>query len=157
MQNVAMTISELEIGDCDELSSLILSDPLDYRRNFTPFSFQIDDLKERINNSQKDRYWGIRYGKELIGFFMLRGFDEGYERPSYGVYISKRFANHGLSKLALRFALSWCRLNQVPSIMLKVHPDNIYARHTYEKAGFKFLEVCPMIGHDIFEKELEIS
>ena len=29
---------------------------------------------------------------------MLRGFDEGFEVPSYGVWISKKFSDMGLAK-----------------------------------------------------------
>jgi len=152
-----MTISKISVEDCDDLSRLILSDPLEYRRFFTPFSFQTDDLVKRIKNTDKDRYWGIWFEKELIGFFMLRGFDEGFECPAYGVYISKRFANHGLSKLAIQFAFTWCQLNQTPSLMLKVHPENSYARKTYEKVGFILISKSPDGGDDIFEKILEIS
>jgi RimJ/RimL family protein N-acetyltransferase len=86
---------------------------------------------------------------------MLRGFDGGHERPSFGVYVSERFANHGLGTLALQYVLSWCRLNKIASIMLKVHPENQHARHIYEQTGFEFTEVCSRTGHDVFEKRWE--
>ncbi len=83
---------------------------------------------------------------------MLRGFDVGFERPSFGVYIAERFAGNGLATLAVQYALSWCRIHRISAVMLKVHPANQYARKVYEKAGFQFLEVCPQTGHDILEK-----
>jgi RimJ/RimL family protein N-acetyltransferase len=91
-------------------------------------------------------------GRCWLAFFMLRGFDDGFERPSFGVYIAEAFANRGLAKLALQYALVWCRLNHVAAVMLKVHPENHYARRVYEQAGFRFTEVCPRTGHDILEK-----
>ena len=36
---------------------------------------------------------------------MLRGFDEGYEIPSYGVWISSKYANKGLAKLTLQYSI----------------------------------------------------
>ena len=82
---------------------------------------------------------------------MLRGFDEGYQRPSFGVYIDQQYANKGLSKLALDYCISWCRLHDTPALMLKVHPDNLFAIRAYQKAGFGFVEVCPRTGHHLME------
>lgn len=136
-----------------ELSQMVFADPPDYRQHFTPFSFEAKALNERLKAVQKDQYWGINYADKLVCFFMLRGFDEGYKRPSFGVYVAKPFTNKGLGKLAIQYALSWCRLNNITAVMLKVHPHNTYARHTYQQAGFKFLAVCSKTGHDIFEKQ----
>jgi RimJ/RimL family protein N-acetyltransferase len=83
---------------------------------------------------------------------MLRGWDEGFDRPSFGVYIAEEFSRRGLSKLALQYALSWCRLNDVSAVMTKVHPDNTSAQLVYEQAGFEFIGMCPEIGHRILEK-----
>ncbi len=88
---------------------------------------------------------------------MLRGFDDGYTRPSFGVYIAERYTQRGLATLALHHALSWCRWNQIPAVMLKVHPDNRYARQTYERAGFQIVEPCPRTGHLILEKRWHID
>ncbi len=148
-----IVISDLTADHSSELSQMLLSERPEYSQYFTPFSsYEASALARRLEAAQRDRYWGIRCGEELAGFFMLRGFDEGYERPSFGVYIAERFANHGLAKLAVQYALSWCRLNKIPAIMLKAHPENPYARRAYEQAGFKFIQVCPKTGHDMFEK-----
>ncbi|RKY92335.1 MAG: hypothetical protein DRQ13_10485 [Ignavibacteriae bacterium] len=74
---------------------------------------------------------------ELVGFYMLRGFDEGFEVPSYGVWISDKFSGLGLSKLTLQHAITFCKVNDLKIIMLKVHPKNIIAKSIYEAFGFK--------------------
>ena len=38
--------------------------------------------------------------------------------------------------------------------MLKVHPDNITAKHIYEKHGFKQTGIDPKIHHLIYHKDL---
>jgi RimJ/RimL family protein N-acetyltransferase len=104
---------------------------------FTPFSFEEDSIKKIINNAVNDKYFGIFINDELIGFYMLRGFDEGFEVPSYGVWISDKFSGLGLSKLTLQHAITFCKINNIKKIMLKVHPENIIAKSIYEAFGFK--------------------
>ena len=140
-----------------ELSDAFLACDRDYCRFFTPFAVDNNSLYQRLADCKQDRYWGIRSGDDLVGFFMLRGFDEGYSVPSFGVFVTQKFANKGFAKLALHFCLSWCISNQLPSLMLKVHPDNKFARGMYTRAGFQHREVCPQTGHEVLEKSLEIK
>lgn len=138
--------------DSKRLSMLPVNSDTDYGKYFIPFSNGNKGLKDALQSARDDRYWGIWFGKELAGFFMLRGFDEGYLRPSFGVFISQTFSNRGLSSLALDYAMSWCRLNGISSMILKIHPDHKYAARVYEKAGFRFVEVCQRTGHSVMEK-----
>jgi RimJ/RimL family protein N-acetyltransferase len=155
VQNRQISIFELAAHDSQELSQMLLCGRSGYGQYFHPFSFARDDLNANLSAAEQDRYWGIRCGETLAGFFMLRGWDEGFDRPSFGVYISESFSGRGLSKLALQYALSWCRLNGVSAVMLKVYPDNIHARRVYEQEGFEFLGICPETGHRILEKRLD--
>ena len=74
---------------------------------------------------------------ELVGFYMLSGFGERYEVPSNGVWLSDKFSGLGLSKLTLQHAITFCKVNGLKKIMLKVHPENIIAKNIYESFGFK--------------------
>lgn len=149
LQDIA--IFRLRSEHASELSVSLLADPDDYRQYFIPFSFESDSLHQRLESARQDRYWGVRCGDVLAGFFMLRGFDEGYKRPAYGVYITQSFAGKGLASLTLRYCISWCRINNVEALMLKVHPDNTPARTIYEREGFRFLEIDPRTGHHVME------
>lgn len=149
-----LQIQPLDAADAEELSRLILRDSSTYRTHFTPFAFDVESLTQRLAAARQDQYWGVRIGKTLAGFFMLRGFEEGYRRPAFGVYIGEHFAGSGLAALALHYALSWCRLHDVSSVMLKVHPENSTACHVYERAGFAFESVCPKTKHHILVKVL---
>jgi RimJ/RimL family protein N-acetyltransferase len=147
-----IVITRLSPADSARLSKLLMSDDPVYGQYFLPFPINQESLEARLKATVNDRYWGLLFGDELVGFFMLRGFDEGYQRPSFGVYIARRFSRQGLSKLALEYSMNWCRLNGIHAMMLKVHPDNKYAGQGYEKAGFKFIEVCPRTGQNVMEK-----
>lgn len=148
---INLAIEQLTPEHSHLLSAMLVSQSPKYTQYFVPFSYDHQSIHERLANAQSDKYWGMWCNRELAGFFMLRGFDEGYMRPSYGVLISEPYANKGLAKLTLTHALSWCRLNQLEAIMLKVHPDNIYAKRAYEKMGFQHIEPCPRTGHLIME------
>jgi RimJ/RimL family protein N-acetyltransferase len=130
-------IRELQSDNAPTLSALILSAPKDHTKYFTPFSFEEDSIRKIINEAVNDKYFGIFIDDELVGFYMLRGFDEGYEVPSYGVWISEKFSGLGLSKLTLQHAITFCKVNSIKIIMLKVHPENIIAKNIYENFGFK--------------------
>jgi RimJ/RimL family protein N-acetyltransferase len=149
-----LDISPLRIADSVKVSQMLLSARPEYCRYFTPFSFDVKSFRHVLQSAKRDRYWRIRFAEEIAGFFMLRGFDSGYERPSFGVFIAEKFSNKGLSTLALQYSLSWCKLNNVSKVMLKVHPDNVYARRAYEGAGFELMEVLADTGQLLFEKRL---
>lgn len=147
-----LVITPITATDAEALSSLLCGDDEEYRQYFIPFPADPESLIERLRQVRQDRYWGLWFNQQLAGFFMLRGFDEGFMRPSFGVYIAKAYGNRGLSVLALDFSQSWCRLNNLAAMMLKVHPDNRFARQVYEKADFTCIESCPRTGHTVMEK-----
>lgn len=154
-----MTISSLEIkrlnsNHSEELTNLLQSSTPEYSQYFIPFSFDLETISKILSKAIKDQIYGIYVEDKLAGFYMLRGFDEGYSIPSYGVWISEKYSNKGLSTFTLQHAISLCKLNSIKKIMLKVHPDNIVAKHVYEKYGFKQTGIDPKIHHLIYHKDL---
>lgn len=145
-----LSIRPLLADDAGSLAALLAAEPADYVAHFHPFAFDAAAIRDRIAAASRDRYWALLAADQMAGFFMLRGFDAGYTRPAFGVYVASRHAGHGLARLALQFALAWCRLNAVASVMLKVHSENAAARRVYIEAGFKSDGICPNTGHEIF-------
>ena len=86
---------------------------------------------------------GFFWEGALIAFFMLRGWDEGYAIPAYGVTVDQRFRDKGLGRLTLEMSKTICRLRGVQRLMLKVHPENHAAKHLYEAVGFVQTGVDP--------------
>ncbi|MEQ1861199.1 MAG: GNAT family N-acetyltransferase [Chthoniobacteraceae bacterium] len=146
-----LSIRPLHAEDAETLAALFAAEPPDYLAHFHPFTFAAGPIRERITAAIHDRYWALIVDEELTGIFMLRGFDAGYTRPSFGVYVASRHAARGLARLALQFSLAWCRLNSVESVMLKVHPQNSAARRVYIDAGFISEGLCPNTGHEMFQ------
>lgn len=150
----ALEIKRLNINQSEELANLLQSADDNYSQYFIPFPFDLKTISEVLSKSIKDQVYGIYVEDNLVGFYMLRGFDEGYSVPSYGVWISEKYSNKGLSTFTLQHAISFCKLNSIKKIMLKVHPDNITAKHIYEKYGFKQTGIDPKIHHLIYHKDL---
>jgi RimJ/RimL family protein N-acetyltransferase len=154
MNPISLEIKRITSNQSDELSYLLSGSEKEYSYYFIPFSFDSETIRKVLSKVIKDQFYGIYIENELIGFYMLRGFDEGYEVPSYGVWISEKYSNKGLSTFTLNHAITFCKMNSIKKLMLKVHPDNIRAKHIYEKHGFKQTGVDPNIHHLIYYKDL---
>jgi len=59
-----------------------------------------------------------------------------------------------LSKLSLLFAIGWCKVNGLRTLMLKVHPENIVAKKIYEDTSFKAVGVDPKNDNLIMHRTL---
>jgi len=133
----SVEIKEIGFKQVAILVQALSNEKSEYLKYFTPFEFTVESITKIFSRAIKDKYYGIFVNEELAGFYMLRGMDEGYEIPSYGVWISSKFSNKGLSKLTLYHAFSFCKLNNLNTLMLKVHPENKVAKVLYESFGFK--------------------
>lgn len=147
-------ISPLNPADAGELSALLSSSRKEYSKHFIPFPFALVSVKNILSEKKLDRYFGLRLDDILVGFYMLRGFDKGYQIPSYGVWIAEEYSGRGLSKLTLQHAFAFCKLNGIKKLMLKVAPDNLAAKRIYEIFGFIYSDVDEKIGHLIYFKDL---
>ncbi|MCK4664985.1 MAG: GNAT family N-acetyltransferase [Bacteroidales bacterium] len=119
-----------------ELSSLMSNTDPEYSKYFIPFNYDMDSIKSILAKAKLDLYFGVFVQNIIVGMFMLRGFDEGYKTPAYGVWIAQEYSGLGLSKLTLQYVMSLCKLNNIKRIMLKVHPENSVAKTIYESYGF---------------------
>jgi RimJ/RimL family protein N-acetyltransferase len=147
-------IKKLSPESAVELSQLLQNENPEYIKYFIPFNFDVQTISKKLNSIKDDCYFGIFIENKIAGFYMLRGFDEGYKIPSYGVWISKKFSKMGLSKLTLQHAVSFCQLNRIKELMLKVHPDNLIAKKIYENFGFKQSGIDPQNSNLIYYKKL---
>ena len=150
----SIEIKELKLEHISILVQELSREKLEYLKYFIPFDFSLETFSEIITNAVKDKYFGIFVSKKIAGFYMLRGLDKGYKVPSYGVWISSRYSNKGLSKLTLFHAFSVCKLNNIVKLMLKVHPENEIARKLYESIGFKQTGFDEKNSNSIYHKDL---
>ncbi len=132
----ALIVRSLEVEDAAALSAMLRAQSQSYTRFFDPFNFDRETITSLLVKRSRDVFMGIYWQAELKGFFMLRGWDEGFDVPAYGVLIDERYSGYALAQLSLRMAKSICKLRGAKRMLLKVHPDNKAARTLYEEALF---------------------
>jgi len=108
---------------------------------FHPHPFD-DETAERIARDSimyRDLYYLVlSHNENIAGYFMLRGFDEGYEIPSFGVIVHPEFRRKGLGRATMEITINVCRTLKIKKLMLKVYDKNIAAKSLYDSFGFKF-------------------
>ena len=151
----SLEIKELTPEHASIFSKRLSEERDEYLKYFIPFAeYSEAYIRKTLSEKKIDKYFGLFVNDDIVGFYMLRGFDAGYEIPSYGVWISSKYSNKGLSTLTLYHAFSFCKLNNIKTLMLKVHPENTVAKKLYEKFGFVKVGIDEKIGHLIYHKSL---
>lgn len=131
-----LSIRPLGIDDAAALSSFLQSQATGYARFFRPFSFDFNTITDVLANGRQDVLMGMYWQEQMVGFFMLRGWDEGYDVPAFGILIDESYRGYGLEMLSLETAKIICRLRGASRMMIKMHPDNISAKGVARKTGF---------------------
>jgi perosamine synthetase len=95
------------------------------------------DLCARVG-SCRDRYYLGRYGGRVVAYSMLRGWDEGYAVPSFGVAVHPALRDAGLGQAMLAHAIAESRAAGASRLRLTVYRNNQRGVHVYRKFGFVF-------------------
>ncbi|MFN2481370.1 MAG: GNAT family N-acetyltransferase [Pyrinomonadaceae bacterium] len=123
-----ITIRPLLAEDARLVSALLRAQPPEYARFFYAFGFDEEEIARVLAARQLDVYSGMFWQGRLAGFFMLRGWDAGYEVPSFGVLVDQKFRGGRFMRLSLEIAKLVCRLSGATRLMAKIHPDNVSPR-----------------------------
>jgi ribosomal protein S18 acetylase RimI-like enzyme len=127
-----------DAGPLGDLFAELRADPDSV--HFHPHAFTREEARritQRIG-IRKDLYFAALTDHDVAGYGMLRGWDEGYSIPSFGVAVAIRYRGHGIGRRLLRYATSRARRRGATKMILKVHPENANAKHLYESEGFTF-------------------
>lgn len=105
---------------------------------FHPHPLTDEEAKKRVQYSGKDLYYVMTEGKRIVGYAMLRGWDEGYEVPSLGIVLHPSKRGMGLGELLVCFLHLTAKQRNCHKIRLKVYPENTAAIELYKKLGYHF-------------------
>lgn len=151
----SLIIRRLQIDDAATLSTWLRAQPLTYARFFRPFGYDEPAIADALARQGQDIFMGLFWQAQVVGFFMLRGWNEGYKVPAFGILIDEQYRGYGLEMAALDTAKVICRLRNVSRLMIKMHPDNISAKGVARKTGFVQTGVEAASGNLIYHCEIK--
>lgn len=147
--NKSLIIRELEPTDAGAVAALMRSQSSEYLRFFYAFSLEESAITQMLADSEKDIYSGVFWQSELVGVFFLRGWDAGYEIPSFGVLIDEKYRGKAFLNLTVDAAKLICKLSGINRYMVKIHPDNTPLKNV-QRMGFYQTGVEESTGNVIF-------
>jgi ribosomal protein S18 acetylase RimI-like enzyme len=103
---------------------------------FHPHVFTAEQAVKIAHYSGLDYYAAMFIDDRMVGYGLLRGWDEGYKIPSLGVVVSASYRGLGLGRLMINYLHSVARLRGVKTIMLKVYKSNEAAAQLYRRMGY---------------------
>lgn len=139
-----LTTNRLSEADADSLGrffELLAADP-ETTRFFHPHPLSkafAANLCAR-QSTCRDRYYVTSYHGQAVAYSMLRGWDEGYETPSFGGCTHPELRGAGLGQLLLAHAIAESRAARAGRLRLTVYKENVRAVHIYRKFGFVFTD-----------------
>ena len=147
------TIRELGVADAAAVSDLLRAQPREYARFFYAFGSGEGEIARILGARVRDVYSGVFWRGELAAVFMLRGWDAGYEVPSFGVLVDVKHRGRAFMRIALDVSKLICRLSGATRLMAKIHPDNISPRGA-RRLGFVQTGVEAETGNVVYHMEL---
>src|SRR2546423_8118918 len=102
---------------------------------FNPFPMTSETAKKIACLPRRDHYYGAFLDGRIIGLAMLRGWDEGYSVPSFGIIIDHRFQRLGMGSRMLDYTIDAGVQLGCSSIRLSVFASNQRAVHLYLSRG----------------------
>ena len=110
---------------------------------FHPFPLDAASARRIASEPRRDRYFAFWENEAVAGLGMLRGWDEGFADPSYGVVVDHRAQGRGLGRALTAHALAVAREEGCARVRLTVHADCTRTVQIYERAGFQRADALP--------------
>jgi ribosomal protein S18 acetylase RimI-like enzyme len=110
-------------------------------RVFRPHPLSAESARERAVYVGRDLYFILLDKNEdlkddVLGYGILRGWDEGYEIPSLGIAIRPDAQRQGLARLLMNFLHAAARRRGAKAVRLRVFPSNGAAVSLYRSLGY---------------------
>lgn len=105
-------------------------------RSFKPHPFTDEGVKERVSYKGKDFYCLLIDRSVVVGYGLLRGWDEGYEVPSLGVAVLPGLQGKGHGRSIMQYLHEEAGRRGAKRIRLRVKQDNAPAIRLYKDFGY---------------------
>jgi ribosomal-protein-alanine N-acetyltransferase len=104
--------------------------------SFDPFPLTADEAERIALQPRRDTYFVASLQGGLVAMSMLRGFDEGFEVPSFGIFVDHRHHGEGIGRQLTAWTVDEAGRRGYPSVRLSVYASNASALHLYRSLGF---------------------
>jgi [ribosomal protein S18]-alanine N-acetyltransferase len=105
---------------------------------FRPHPFSRETIEAILRTADRDAYYVLVSGSDVLGYGMLRGWDEGFAIPSLGIAVHPQARRAGLARMLMVFLHGVARWHGASKVRLRVREDNWQARRLYESMGYRF-------------------
>jgi ribosomal-protein-alanine N-acetyltransferase len=106
-------------------------------RNFNPFPLNEKSASFICKSGKQDCYYVTISDGQVVGFCMLRGWDEGFSIPSFGILVDQHWQNRGIGREMTEFAISEALRMNCKMLRLSVYKSNSKASKLYLSLGFQ--------------------
>jgi glycosyltransferase involved in cell wall biosynthesis/GNAT superfamily N-acetyltransferase len=117
-------------------------------RHFHPFELTPDRAEEIALHAGDDWYFGAFVRGKLVALSMLRGWNEGFDVPSFGIVVDREWHGRGIGSLLTDFTLDRAPWFGSEQVRLSVYASNERAHRMYSKRGFEEVERAPVGGDE---------
>lgn len=139
VDNHAYQVRRLDASDYSQLTSLFFDIKNDKNQiHFHPHPFDTQYAAHIAHYKGDDLYVGLFQDTNLIGYGLLRGWDEGFQIPSLGIYLKEQARGKGLSTFFMHELHQMASKASATTVRLKVYKDNLVALKLYQKLGYVF-------------------
>lgn len=104
---------------------------------FHPHPFTSKYARTLCESEGQDIYIFFLKNEEILGYGMLRGWDNGYKIPSLGIFIRKRYRGQGIAIQCMNLLHKKAIERKSTCIQLSVHKKNFIAIMLYKKCGYQ--------------------
>ncbi len=110
---------------------------------FHPFPLNSESARRICHEPRRDQYFAAWQETKITGMAMLRGWDEGFAVPSFGILVHRQSQGRGVGRALTEHALKRAQELRAPRVRLTVHQENTRAVALYEQTGFVRAEELP--------------
>jgi perosamine synthetase len=132
-----VVLRPLEPTDEDALAWLFeRNDTPETRRRFDPFPLTRETARDLCSHGGRDGYYVAEQDGRIVGLSMLRGLDEGWEVPSFGIMVDREWHGRGVGGRLTDYTIDRARADGAPKVRLSVYASNEVAAAMYVRRGF---------------------
>jgi ribosomal protein S18 acetylase RimI-like enzyme/glycosyltransferase involved in cell wall biosynthesis len=133
----ALAVREVTAADRFDLAAL-------FERNrsgavgatFDPFPLSAEEAERIAAHAGRDGYFVGVEGDTAVAMSMLRGFDAGFEVPSFGIFVDAEAQRRGIGRRLTEWTVKEARRRGAAAVRLSVYASNAAALALYDALGF---------------------